>query len=144
MGTTPDDVVSNFKKYYLPTDETLQHMNKKFFANLVSYFNEEVRFEEIITDALSDKTRVSTISCTTMCIIKVAILEMFFGKTLLPVIINEYVEIAKYFGDQKSVSFVNAILDRIAKGKFIVRLNDETGTQNNSPETGTQNNSPEN
>lgn len=38
--------------------------------------------------------------------------------TPTPVIINEYVEMAKEFGNQKSYTFVNGVLDKLSKKKI--------------------------
>jgi transcription termination factor NusB len=54
-------------------------------------------------------------SGVTKSILKVGIVEMIFEKTAIPVIIDEYVEIAKNFVDEKGVKFVNAILDKLSR-----------------------------
>jgi transcription termination factor NusB len=45
---------------------------------------------------------------------KVAVIEMLFEKTDIPVIINEYVEITKEFVGNNVAGFVNALLDKIS------------------------------
>jgi N utilization substance protein B len=117
MDIALEDAVSNFKQYYLPTADDLKDINKNYFEKIISFFSKDINFNEIILEALTNKTTFSTMACPTMCVIKVAILEMFFGTASPGVIINEYVEISKYFCDQKSVSFINAVLDRISKNR---------------------------
>lgn len=48
-------------------------------------------------------------------IIRIGVFEIFQGQVPIEVIINEAVEISKVFGDSKTSSFVNGILDAIAK-----------------------------
>jgi N utilization substance protein B len=51
-------------------------------------------------------------------ILRVSVYEMRFAATPLKenIVINEAVEIAKKFGTTESASFVNGLLDQIAKG----------------------------
>lgn len=52
---------------------------------------------------------------TDRCILRIAVFEMLDGQTPIKVAINEAIELAKTYGTSDSASFVNAILDRIAK-----------------------------
>lgn len=63
-------------------------------------------------------------------LLRLAVAEINYFEDIPPkVTINEYIEIAKDFGDKDSPSFVNGILDSIArkseKGKDIKSLNDQ-------------------
>lgn len=114
-GGIPEKVLSNFLNYYVETEDILKNMSEQFLKRLVSYFEIEIDFENIISPHLVKNGSMITISSLTKSLIKVAIIEMMFEKTDIPVIINEYVDVAKYFLEKKSVSFINAILDRISK-----------------------------
>ena len=86
-----------------------------FFKKLVWNFQNSSDLEEIIEKALDDGRTISNSPPVEVCIIKTALVEMIFEKTDIPVIINEYVEIAKDFLDQKAAKFINALLDKISK-----------------------------
>ncbi|QOI99579.1 MAG: transcription antitermination factor NusB [Phycisphaeraceae bacterium] len=49
-------------------------------------------------------------------LLRLAHFELTSGRVSAAVIINEAVELAKQFGTEKSPAFVNALLDRVAKG----------------------------
>ena len=87
----------------------------KFFKKLIADFQQLTNFEEIISNTLKDGKDISNSPPVEICIIKTALIEMIFEKTDIPVIINEYVEIAKDFVDIKSAKFINALLDKISK-----------------------------
>ena len=89
--------------------------NVNFFKRLVNNFTKDVNLDKIIEDSLGNNSLISNAQPVEICIINTALLEMIFEKTDIPVIINEYVEIAKDFVDEKSVKFINAILDKIAR-----------------------------
>lgn len=55
-------------------------------------------------------------------VLRMAICEMMFRDTPHPVLINEAIDIAKYFNSTESGKFVNGILDRVRK-----ELTDTTG-----------------
>lgn len=52
-------------------------------------------------------------------ILRIAVYEMKFSKSPIKenIVINEAIEIAKKFGTNESASFVNGLLDQIAKSK---------------------------
>ncbi len=52
------------------------------------------------------------------CILRVGIYELLYmDEAPPPVVIDEYVEITKTFSKESSASFVNAVLDRVAKNE---------------------------
>lgn len=106
---SPSDV-DEFVNTYAPKET-----NVKFFKRLVSNFSKDANLDEIIEISLGNNALISNAQPVEICIIKTALVEMIFEKTDIPVIINEYVEIAKGFVDEKSVKFINAVLDKIAQ-----------------------------
>jgi N utilization substance protein B len=56
-------------------------------------------------------------------ILRVGIYEILYTDTPYQIVIDEAVKIAKNFSEDKAKSFINGILDRIAKEKF----NEQTG-----------------
>ena len=109
---SPSDV-DEFVNTYAPKET-----NVKFFKRLVSNvsnFSKDANLDEIIETSLGNNALISNAQPVEICIIKTALVEMIYEKTDIPVIINEYVEIAKDFVDEKSVKFINAVLDKIAQ-----------------------------
>ena len=115
MCSDTEKTVYNFVNHYIKEEPLLKNINMKFFKKLISHFDEILDFEEIISQCLVNDGSVTSIPAVMKSIIKVAILELKFEKTDIPVIINEYVNVSKYFVDKSSVNFINAVLDRIAK-----------------------------
>ncbi len=102
--------LSDFVNTY--ADSKLDH---KFFRKLAADFQKDANLNEIIESVLEDGKTISNSPVVEICIIKTALIEMIFEKTDIPVIINEYVEIAKDFLDDKAIKFINALLDKISK-----------------------------
>jgi N utilization substance protein B len=53
------------------------------------------------------------------CVLRLAFYEMEAMDTPVPVVINEAVDLAKYFSNPESGAFVNGILDRHARRKTV-------------------------
>jgi N utilization substance protein B len=73
------------------------------------------RIDEIIGNHLKNWTleRLNTVD---RCVLRIALYELLFYKKTPPkVVLNEYTELAKRYGDTDSASFVNAVLDSIYK-----------------------------
>lgn len=110
VQSVSDVEIEDFIETYANDD-----VNTKFFKRLVDNFQKDTNLDEIIEDALEDDKTVSNSPPVEICIIKTALTEMIFEKTDIPVVINEYVEIAKDFLDEKVAKFINALLDKISK-----------------------------
>lgn len=68
-----------------------------------------------ITEAL-ENWRIERLSVVDRQILRMALCEMrFFADVPLRVTLDEYIELAKQFGTDDSASFVNGVLDRLAK-----------------------------
>ena len=75
--------------------------------------------KEIIEDIeknLKEEWKLSRISKMDLSILKLAIYEIKFSEVPYKVSINEAVELAKRYGEDKSKNFVNGILASIVKG----------------------------
>ena len=65
---------------------------------------------------LSDNWRVERMGRVELTILRLAIFELACRKDVPPkVVLNEAIELSKLFGDEKSRSFVNGLLDAAAK-----------------------------
>jgi N utilization substance protein B len=98
--------------------------NSGIEQDTVSFTDELVRgvvskLSEIdpIISANSSNWKISRMAIVDRNILRLAIFELFFLRDIPKrVTINEAIEIAKEFGTEESGSFVNGILDKIAKG----------------------------
>ncbi|MDR0942182.1 MAG: transcription antitermination protein NusB [Holosporales bacterium] len=108
-------IINNFIEHYVKQNPDCQGINYKFLESLVGRFSESLNLDEIINNNLEYDKSLSNAPIIGVSIIKVAIIEMIFEKTDIPVIINEYIEIAKSFVDYNFVHFINAILEKISK-----------------------------
>ena len=71
--------------------------------------------DEAIKAAL-DKWKIDRISKVNLTILRLAVYEMkYVDDVPAKVAINEAIEIAKVYSDEKSVSFINGVLDKVLK-----------------------------
>ena len=93
-------------------------LDMNFIKKIVTGINENLEAINGIIEENSDNWKLNRISKINLAILRVAIYEMVFSEdTPEPVAINEAVELSKHYSDDKSVSFINAVLDRIYKSK---------------------------
>ena len=59
--------------------------------------------------------KITRLSKVTLAIFRVAVYEMIYDKLPCNIAINEAVELAKKYDDDKSPSFVNGVLNKIAE-----------------------------
>lgn len=79
-----------------------------------------------ISDCLAQEWSLERISKIDISILKIAIYEILYKNIPFKVSINEAVELAKAFGDDKSPSFVNGVLASIVKKNNVIK-----GEENN-------------
>ena len=92
-----------------PADEAL-------FADLVrGAVSCQARLDKAIRRRLAEGWRLERIDATLRALLRVAAFELIGEETPAPVVIDEYVEIAKSFFDGPEPGFVNAALDAIAR-----------------------------
>ncbi len=120
LNINTDSALLSFKDY-IDNDKThrseesiYNNMHSRFFKKLTSHFYEDVDFNNIYNKCLSNSKMIED-SEILNSIVKVAILEMMYEKTDLPIVINEYVEISKDLASDKEVKLINAILDKVSK-----------------------------
>ncbi|HMQ11772.1 MAG TPA: transcription antitermination factor NusB [Oligoflexia bacterium] len=76
----------------------------------------QVAIDEILEKAL-EHWKLYRLGKIDKSILRIGVYEMVFAveKIASPVAINEAVELGKKYGDEKTSSFVNGVLDRVAK-----------------------------
>ena len=61
---------------------------------------------------------ISRLGVIDKCILRLGVYEILKGEIDAPVAINEAIEIAKILGAERTVGFVNGVLDAVSKGDF--------------------------
>jgi N utilization substance protein B len=110
-GATPAEVVELYRSCFgegpLPDE-----FSEALFLEVAGSID---RIDAAITRA-SDNWRLERMSCVDRNILRIGVHELSGeGDTPPRVAINEAVELAKRFGTVESASFVNGILDRVAR-----------------------------
>ena len=101
---------------YLESNNITDEEAKKYITNAVNGIEEHQ--EEILKDIetnLKEEWKLSRISKMDLTILKLAIYEIKFTDVPYKVSINEAVELAKKYGEDKSKNFVNGILASVVK-----------------------------
>lgn len=89
---------------------------KKYIKTVVLGINEnEEQILENIEKNLKEDWKLNRISKMDLSILKLAIYEIKFSDVPYKVAINEAVELAKKYGEDKSKNFVNGILASVVK-----------------------------
>lgn len=76
---------------------------------------------KLLIRAFAPEYQFQKIAPINRCLLILGISEMKFMETPPVVVINEYIELAKQFGEDKSPSFLNGVLDNYRKGLGLVR-----------------------
>ncbi len=101
---------------YFESNNIIDEEAKKYIANAVNGIEEHQ--EEILKNIetnLKEEWKLSRISKMDLTILKLAIYEIKFTDVPYKVSINEAVELAKKYGEDKSKNFVNGILASVVK-----------------------------
>lgn len=99
--------------------------NKSFFEDLVRGMAARMpELDDLIKKYLKN-WKVDRLEKVDLALLRVAIYEMLFytGKDPadVAVVINEAIEISKKFGTPKSASFINGVLDNVARDRGLVK-----------------------
>ncbi len=84
---------------------------KKTFAGTIEAIDD---IDAVVSES-SVGWKVSRMSKVTVSILRLAVYELKYTKTPPKAVINEAVELAKEFDDEKAASFINGILNRVAR-----------------------------
>lgn len=101
---------------YFESNNITDEEAKKYIANAVNGIEEHQ--EKILKDIetnLKEEWKLSRISKMDLTILKLAIYEIKYTDVPYKVSINEAVELAKKYGEDKSKKFVNGILASVVK-----------------------------
>ncbi|MGL5054576.1 MAG: transcription antitermination factor NusB [Fusobacteriaceae bacterium] len=109
-GVTPDTILENF----LNRDEVILSKNdKEFVEKFVRGISENsVELDRIIEENMIG-WEIDRIGSVEHALLKSAVYELTFEDTGLEIVVNEVVEIAKIYGDEKSFEFINGVLSNV-------------------------------
>lgn len=95
----------------------LEPADKELFASLVQYVRDnEDNLKETVQASLSENLQKTDLDPVLLALLKVGIAEFYVNADLdTPIIINEYVDLARSFYEGAEVKITNAVLDKVAK-----------------------------
>ena len=87
-----------------------------YIRNIVTgVTSENSNLEQIISENIKEDWELNRISKVDLALLKLGIYEMIYSKLPYKVVVNEVVELAKKYGDDKSKSFINGVLASVIK-----------------------------
>lgn len=116
-GEPASSIVLEFLSHRLKDAESgVSKFDTSFFKKLVEgAWKDHEQSDEIIRGALKSGWVLERIEPVTRAIFRASLYELFATQTPSAVIIDEYLNITRIFFDDTEVSFVNGILNTIAK-----------------------------
>jgi N utilization substance protein B len=119
-GTGVLEVVSEYETHRLGQEvdgDTYLKADASWFRSIVAgVVRDQKVIDPLIAKALQDDWALSRIDSTVRAILRAGVFELLERKDVpVPVIVTEYVEIARAFFEDEEPKLVNAVLDRIAK-----------------------------
>ena len=111
------DVAGEFDYEKLqPIEEDIKVLDKKQAVSTLNAIRDHIsEIDEIIISHL-DNWKPDRIAKTDLAILRNAVAEMLYSEDIpRNVSINEAVELAKKYGDEKAYAFVNSVLSKIDK-----------------------------
>ncbi|MDA3864206.1 MAG: transcription antitermination factor NusB [Deltaproteobacteria bacterium] len=89
--------------------------NEKMVKEMLQFFRLHIDRIDVCIQKVSENWKLERISPVDLAIIRLGATELMIGKTPIPVVINEAVELAKIYGSKSSSSFINGILHSISE-----------------------------
>lgn len=116
-GNPPSSVVLEFLTHRLKDAESgVSKFDSAFFTKLVEgAWEEHEKSDEMIKEALKSGWVLERIEPVTRAILRASLYELSMTHTPSAVILDEYINITRVFFNDTEVSFVNGILNTLAK-----------------------------
>jgi N utilization substance protein B len=107
-----DEALAGYRGMHFPRKRALSPFARELLTKTASAINSiDAHLQSVI-----EHWRLNRVSLVDRNLLRLATAEILFCDDIpLKVTINEYIEIAKIYGDKDSPAFVNGILDKIAK-----------------------------
>lgn len=101
---------------YFEANEIVDEETQKYISNAINGINNHKdEIVQYIENNLKEDWKLSRISKIDLSILKLAIYEIKYTDVPYKVAINEAVELAKRYGEDKSKNFVNGVLASVVK-----------------------------
>lgn len=102
---------------HISEHEDVSGIDENFFRLLLNTVSTNLeRIDSVIEEHMSDKWTLDRLDIVLKCILRFGVAEILFVLDVPSnVIFNEYIEIAKSFFEKDDVSFVNGLLNTVAK-----------------------------
>ena len=101
---------------YIESNNIDDENAKEYIKDVIFGINSNVKeITELIEKHLKSDWKIDRISKIDLSLLKLAIYEIKYTETPFKVVINEAVELAKKYGEDKSKNFVNGVLASIVK-----------------------------
>lgn len=116
--TSLEEVLEDGELFFEEMDS--KELDIEFVKKIVIGVNDNIAKINDIIEENSENWRLGRISKINLAILRISVYELLFDEEVPErVSINEAIEMCKKYSDEKSVSFVNAILDKVYKSKNI-------------------------
>lgn len=124
----PEEAIKDFRLEYPEEDEETRTFAEELF---IKTFGNKISDEAVIRQFLTEKWPYERIGVLEKSILHTAVTELFTGDAPTYAVMDDYVTLAKNYGDDKSASFVNGILDNIRTKFSIERGNERRNKREN-------------
>ncbi|MDE1159097.1 MAG: transcription antitermination factor NusB [Neorhizobium sp.] len=119
-GTGVLEVVAEYEAHRLGQEldgDTYLKADPSWFRSIVAgVVRDQTKIDPVIRSSLQEDWPLSRLDSTLRAILRAGTFEIIERKDVpIPVIVTEYVEIARAFFEEDEPRIVNAVLDRIAK-----------------------------
>ncbi|WP_373898380.1 transcription antitermination factor NusB [Haloimpatiens sp. FM7315] len=107
------DVISNYKEN---TDEDLSNIDFSYITKMIKGIKDNGKYIDDIIEEHSSNWKINRISKVNLSILRLAIYEIKFLEDVPDkVAVNEAIELAKKYSEDKASSFINGILGNLIK-----------------------------
>lgn len=117
MGITGDSAVEVFELFMEDEEVSKDNLDLEYIkTSLVGIEENKQEIEDRITAQLVN-WKLNRIAKVNLAILKVGVYEIVYKEDIpAKVSINEAIELCKKYSEEKSISFINGVLDKIYKG----------------------------
>lgn len=119
---SPAKTAENFWKSFPGEEQSVMDFAENLLAEAHPNISQD---DALIGQFISKNWSFDRVGLVEKCIMRLAVNELFRGDAPVYAVMDDYVTLAKSFGDDKSASFVNGVLESIRVKFSIERGNDE-------------------
>lgn len=110
---TPEEIIEIYKEV---AEEDLSEVDFTYIKMILDGVNEKKEEITSLIEKNLQNWKIERVAKINLCILEMAIYEMKYVEDVPgKVAVNEALELGKRYSDEKSVSFINGILDKVLK-----------------------------